>query len=134
MAQGKETIALSKTVLVVEDDELSQFVIVEMCRELGFTCLTANDGAQAIDMIEENAANIGVVLMDIHMPKVSGLDATTMIRSKPSDPPKNLPVVATTADEEWHNPKRCCEFGFNSVLPKPVSLSQLNLTLQRFSA
>lgn len=125
---------MNKTVLVVEDDELSQFVIVEMCRELGFDCLTADDGKQALDVITQKAAEIDVVLMDIHMPRVSGLDATTVIRSNQMDPPKNLPVVATTADAQWHNPKRCIEFGFNSVLPKPVNLTQLDKTLRQFAA
>ena len=125
---------MRKIVLVVEDDELSQFVIVEMCRELGFECLTADDGKQALDVIAQRAREIDVVLMDIHMPYVSGLDATTVIRSKHEDPPKNLPVVATTADSQWHNPKRCLEFGFNSVLPKPVNLNQLDQTLRRFAA
>ena len=125
---------MNKTVLVVEDDELSQFVIAEMCRELGFECLTADDGGQAIDVLAERANEIDVILMDIHMPRLSGLDATTVIRSEMSDPPRNLPVVATTADAQWHNPKRCIEFGFNSVLPKPVNLNQLDQTLKQFAA
>jgi len=125
---------MNRVILVVEDDELSQFVIVEMCKELGFECLTANDGAQAIDVIEQNATQIDAILMDIHMPKVSGLDATNHIRNKEVDPPKNLPVIATTADVTWHSPRRCIDFGFNSVLPKPVSLNQLDQTLRKFAA
>lgn len=124
---------MKRIVLVVEDDELSQFVIVEMCRELGFECLTADDGEQAIDVVSKNAGRIGVILMDIHMPKVSGLDATTAIRASKFDPPKNVAVVATTADSLWHNPKRCMDFGFNSVLPKPVNLTKLQKTLHEFA-
>ena len=120
--------------MIVEDDELSQFVITEMCRELGFECLTANDGKQAIDVVCDMADQISVILMDIHMPNVSGLDATSAIRSNESDPPKNLPVVATTADTQWQNPQRCVEFGFNSVLPKPVNLNQLEQTLRQYAA
>ena len=123
---------MPKDVLVVEDDELSQFVIVEMCRELGFDCVTANDGIQAIELIKKNADTIGVVLMDLHMPVVSGLAATKAIRSNPSDPPKNIPVVATTADLQWHNTERCLEHGFDSVLPKPLRFVQLEKTLGRY--
>ena len=125
---------MNNLVLVVEDDVLSQFVIVEMCKELGFECLTADDGAQALDLISQNAPKIGVILMDIHMPKVSGLDATDAIRRKCEDPPKNLSVIATTADSNWHSVERCHEHGFTSVLPKPVSLSKLCETLHHFSA
>ena len=124
----------NKVVLVVEDDALSQFVIVEMCKELGFECLTADNGQQAIDLVTQNPKTIGMVLMDIHMPKISGLDATGAIRSTSEDPPKNVPVIATTADSNWHNPQRCYEHGFNSVLAKPVSLHKLSETLHRFAA
>lgn len=105
-----------------------------MCKELGFECLTADDGAEALDLIAQNATDIKLVLMDIHMPKVSGLDATGAIRSTSEDPPKNLPVIATTADSNWHDLQRCHEHGFNSVLPKPVCLSKLSETLHHFSA
>ena len=125
---------MSNVVLVVEDDALSQFVIVEMCKELGFDCITADDGDEAIELVTQKASQIGVVLMDIHMPRVSGLDATCAIRAKKEDPPKNLPVVATTADETWHNPQLCSEHGFNSVLEKPVSLQKLSETLRQYAA
>jgi CheY-like chemotaxis protein len=98
------------------------------------TCITANNGEQKLDLIATKASQIDVVLVDIYIPKVSELDATSANRNQPSDPPKNLPVVATTADERWHNPKRCLDFGFNSVLPKPISLSQLDKTLRQFAA
>lgn len=122
---------MTKKVLVVEDDELSQFVLVEMCRELGFHCMTADGGKQAIKVVAENADKIGIVLMDIHMPGFSGLDATRAIRSNPADPPKNIPVVATTADVHWRNPERCRKYGFNSTLLKPVTLAQLSEALHR---
>lgn len=125
---------MSKDVLIVEDDDLSRFVIEEMCRELGFECLTANGGQQAIEMIMANATTIGVVLMDLHMPMVSGLSVTNTIRNKPTDPPRNIPVIATTADIHWHSPRRCLEFGFNSVLPKPLNFNDLSATLNRFAA
>lgn len=124
---------LTKDVLVVEDDELSRYVIVEMCNELGYQCLVARNGEQAIDVMVANCSTIGIVLMDIHMPILSGLDATTAIRGHAEDPPKNIPIVATTADVQWHPPERCYSHGFSSVLPKPISFAQLTETLHRFT-
>ena len=72
---------MGNVVLVVENDELSQYVIVEMGRELGFECITADNGEQAMDLIATKASQTDVVLMDIHMPKVSRLDATFAIRN-----------------------------------------------------
>ena len=120
-------------ILVVEDDELSQMVIVEMCRDLGFECQTADDGRQAVSTLTAQADTISVVLMDIHMPIVSGLEAVNEIRLLPTNPPQNTPVIAITADVSWHNPELCKHHGFDSVLEKPVSIKRLSEELNRFA-
>ena len=124
---------MSKRILVVEDDELAQFVIVEMCHELGFECRTANNGQQALDTLAEHPNSIDMVLMDIHMPVVSGLTATTTLRGFPNDPPKQTPVIAVTADVVWHDVDRCQQHGFNAVLQKPVNIDLLSETLHRYA-
>ena len=124
---------MNKNILVVEDDELSQYVIVAMCNELGYQCMIASNGEQAIEVVTANGGEIGIVLMDIHMPILSGLDATTSIRNCPDDPPKNIPIIATTADVQWHPPERCYSHGFTSVLPKPIDFSRLTETLHQYA-
>lgn len=124
---------MDRNILVVEDDELSQFVIVEMCRELGYDCRTADNGQQALDTLAEHANSIDLVLMDIHMPVVSGLTATSALRELPDDPPQGTPVIAVTADVTWHDIDRCKQHGFNAVLQKPVSIDLLSETLHRYA-
>ena len=121
-----------QNILVVEDDKLSQFVIVEMCRELGYRCTMAEDGEACLEVLTSAPHDFNIILMDIHMPKVSGLEASSAIRASETDPPKNLPIVAVTADAHWHNPHRCRAHGFDAVIPKPVTLAALSNVLRAF--
>lgn len=124
---------MNKNVLVVEDDPLSQFVIVEMCKDLGYDCHTANDGQEAIEALAEHANSINLVLMDLHMPIISGLDATKAVRQCPNDPPRKTPIVAVTADVLWHDQRKAKEHGFDCVLAKPLDFELLSQTLQTFA-
>lgn len=123
---------MNTKVLLVEDDAITRFMMTEMCSELGYACETVACGQECIDRLEVDPSGIDLILMDIHMPRVSGLDANTHIRNAETDPPKNLPVVAVTADEHWHNVHRCRAAGFNDVLPKPVTLERLRQTFEQY--
>ena len=119
-------------VLVVEDDTITRYMMTEMCDELGYACETVAGGQECIELVDREPDRFGIIMMDIHMPRVSGLDAKVHIRASENDPPRGLPIVAVTADEHWHNPHRCREAGFNDVLPKPVTLNALRETFQRY--
>ncbi len=121
-------------VLVVEDDTITRFMMTEMCDELGYSADTAANGKQCLDLIEKDPSAFDVILMDIHMPEMSGLDVSNEIREAESDPPKNLPIFAVTADEAWHDEKRCKSVGFTGVIPKPVSISALTDVLDAYSS
>ena len=120
---------MTPTILIVEDDTITRFMMTEMCDKLGFRCETVPGGQECIDLVDEDPHRFAMILMDIHMPRVSGLAASQHIRSTRTDPPKNLPIVAVTADEHWHNPHRCKAAGFNGVIAKPVTLGKLSDTL-----
>lgn len=117
-------------ILVVEDDAITRFMMTEMCDALGYSCETVPGGQECIDLLDREPSKFDIVMMDIHMPRISGLDASSHIRNAETDPPKNLPIVAVTADEHWHNVHRCRAAGFNDVLPKPVTLGALRKTVQ----
>ncbi|WP_300038878.1 response regulator [uncultured Roseobacter sp.] len=123
----------SDTVLVVEDDPFSRIVLAEMCRELGYGCIDAIDGQDAQIKLSENVDAICVVLMDLHMPGISGVDAVRAIRDNPSAALRRIPIVATTADVRWHDPRVALRAGFDGVLQKPAKLDALHETLQIFA-
>ncbi len=119
-------------VLLAEDDDLARFMMSEMLDELGFDFDSCADGIECVDRVISEPNSYALVLMDIHMPNRTGIEAAQMIRAIQSDPPNNLPIIAVTADRNWQNPKRASEVGFTDVLPKPVSMNSLSAQLSRF--
>ena len=118
-----------RCVLLVDDDEMNRFMMTEMLDMLGYTVRQAPDGAAAIRQAQDHAEEIGVILMDIHMPGVSGVDATAQIRGMPEHPPAQTPIFAVTADEVWVRAGRQGDAGFSGSISKPVDLSALKAKL-----
>ncbi|WP_422365214.1 response regulator [Pelagibius sp.] len=116
---------MAAKVLVVEDDELTRFLMGEMCRALGLDCEIVADGQNCLDRLQAGPVDFDLVLMDLHMPRVSGLEATKAIRNSADYFVKALPVVAVTADTHWHERSQYEPHGFDSVLPKPVEMDAL---------
>ena len=118
-----------KKVLVVEDDRQSRFMLSEMLADLGYERIEATDGEAAVTTLVEHAGEIALVLMDIHMPGKSGVDATGQIRAHSSNPPRDLPIVAVSADRDWQDPDRVKQHGFTTAISKPIRMSLLRQTL-----
>lgn len=119
-------------VLLVEDDYLSRFLMQELCRGLGVDCEIVCNGDQCLERLERGPVPFDLILMDIHMPRLSGLDATRAIRCNPANPARDLPIVAVTADLHWHKPENYETAGFDAVLRKPVEISELKAILRHF--
>jgi len=115
-----------KKILLAEDDELTQFMMGEMLEQLGFEYEIVGDGVECMERISRAPRDYSVVLMDINMPRMSGLKAVRNIRKFEQDPPQNLPVIAVTADMHWQNHTRCSNNGFSQVIAKPVNLDTLD--------
>jgi len=121
-------------ILLVEDDIASRFMMSEMLDDIGADCFEASDGQVCIDVLSEQTTAFDVVLMDLHMPRKSGLEALKEIRSFPRNPPRDVAVIAVTADEGWHDLDRAQAVGFDDVLEKPVSRASVQRALARFAA
>ncbi|MEM7524683.1 MAG: response regulator [Pseudomonadota bacterium] len=120
---------MSKFVLVVDDDAITRFMMREMCEELGFECKVAESGDRCLEMLTSTPNYPYIILMDIHMPELSGDDVCAQVRKLETDPPKNLPIIAVTADEHWRNEARYKAAGFNGFIPKPLTFSRLQSAL-----
>jgi hypothetical protein len=112
--------------LVAEDNEVNREVLAAMIGALGHEATFARDGQDALDAAREREFDL--VLMDLHMPRLDGLDATRAIRSLPGAAAA-VPIVALTADAFDETRARCTAAGMNGFLSKPVSLDQLAQTL-----
>ena len=112
-----------KKVLLIEDDQFSRFMMKEVIDMLGVGVDIAENGKQGCDTLDENPEDYGLVLMDLHMPEMSGIDATHYIRSK--TPRNAVPIIAVTADAEYHDDRVVRKLGMDGFASKPVSPGHL---------
>jgi signal transduction histidine kinase/DNA-binding response OmpR family regulator len=117
-------------VLVAEDNVVNQRLAAAMLARLGHHAVIVSDGGEAIDAVARE--RFDVVLMDVQMPGVSGLDATMAIRaSEQGASSRRLPIVAMTAHAMSGDRDRCLEAGMDDYITKPVSLASVDAALRR---
>lgn len=114
-----------KKVLLVEDDEFTRFMMKEIIATLGVVVDLARDGDEGCKALRDRPGEYGLVLMDLHMPGMSGIEAARAIRHLESDPPRTVPIIAVTADVNFHDDARVEELGMNGFESKPVSPGRL---------
>lgn len=106
--------------LVAEDNQINQKVIAKILKDLGITFDLADNGLQALEMLQKNAYRM--ILTDIQMPMMDGKDLTRRIRSG-EDGKKDLPIVAITANASTQDLQEYDQIGFNDVISKPYNRS-----------
>jgi PAS domain S-box-containing protein len=117
-----------RRVLLVEDNELNQLVAAELLRgDAGMVVAVAGGGAQALSLLQ--AQPVDVVLMDVQMPEMDGLEVTRRIRGHPLL--ARLPVVAMTANASLRDRELCLAAGMNDYLTKPFDPEDLFAVLAR---
>ncbi len=108
----------NKHILVVEDNKINQMITRKILEKRNIKCQVADNGMYAIKLVETN--DFDVVLMDIHMPGISGIEATQEIRKfKPQ-----LPIIALTAVTIEENLDEFYRVAFNEIIPKPFKTEE----------
>lgn len=115
-------------ILVGEDDATNQAVFSAMLEKLGHIAIIVDDGDQVVRMLQQ--APFDLILMDVHMPKRDGIQATEDIRALP-EPYRSIPIVALTADAFSEQRDKYLKQGMNDYLSKPVRLVQLQSVIER---
>lgn len=115
-------------VLVAEDNAVNQRVARRFLERLGCQVDVVDDGAQAVEAVERR--DYDLVLMDMQMPNVDGLEATQRIRARYQ--PRRVPIVALTADAMVGTLERCLTAGMDDYLSKPLDAKRLEEVLDRF--
>ncbi len=117
--------------LLAEDNLLNQEIVVTLLEEAGCTVDVASDGAEAVEKVRDSArAPYDLVLMDIQMPVMNGLEATRAIRAMDDPKLARLPIVAMTADAFEEDRQRVLSAGMDAHLGKPVDTEKLFDTLR----
>ncbi len=112
-----------KRILVVEDMELNQFIARHIMESWGFEVSMAGNGSQAINMVKQN--DYDLVLMDIQMPEMNGIEATRQIRIMNDLAKANLPIIALTGNSLNTDSEKYLAAGMNDYLSKPLSEAKL---------
>jgi len=114
-------------VLLAEDNLVNQKVALQMLARLGIRADVAGDGREAVHMLSQRSYDL--ILMDLQMPEVDGLEATRCIRI--ADDISQPYIVAMTANVLEDDRKACLDAGMNDFVPKPVRLKDLQVALNR---
>ncbi len=120
----------SGQVLLVEDNAINQRVARRFLERLGCEVQVVGDGRQAIEAFEGNTYSL--ILMDMQMPVMDGLEATRRIRELETGGSRRTPIVALTANAMMGTLERCLEAGMDDYLTKPLDISRLQDVLDRF--
>jgi signal transduction histidine kinase/CheY-like chemotaxis protein len=123
---GSTQALAGRRVLIVDDDIRNIFALSSVLEDYGMEIKTADNGHEAIDLARQG--KLDIVLMDIMMPEMDGLETTREIRRIPGC--KNLPIVAVTAKAMKGDRERCIEAGAWDYLSKPVDREQLLTVLK----
>jgi PAS domain S-box-containing protein len=128
--RGKETRSLR--ILVAEDNQVNQALAVRLLEKRGHTVAVAADGRQALAMSENQSFDL--VLMDVQMPELDGLEATAKIREREKRTGTHLPIIAMTAYAMKRDRDRCREAGMDGYLAKPIQPQELYAALETIVA
>ena len=121
---------LKLKVLVVDDNNINRLLINKVLTKWGASADFAENGIQAVEKITDNQY-YDVVLMDVYMPEMGGIEATQIIRAKADDYFKQLPIIALTASMLTSERHQIDESGMNDFILKPFDPANL---LEKLSA
>jgi CheY-like chemotaxis protein len=117
-------------ILLAEDNMLNQKVALRMLKRLGYDADVANNGVQAVNAVEVQPYD--VVLMDVQMPEMDGLEATRQIRAIDNTLNHQPHIIAMTAAAMELDREKCLEAGMNDFVSKPATLEDLQRAILRF--
>lgn len=119
---------MGKTILIVEDNELNMKLFNDLLEANGYTTVQTRNGIEAVALARQHRPNL--ILMDIQLPEVSGLEVTKWLKEDPDL--KHIPVVAITAFAMKGDEERIREGGCEAYLSKPISVAKFLETVRHF--
>ncbi|CZF78881.1 Sensory/regulatory protein RpfC [Grimontia celer] len=117
----------SLNILVAEDSKANQMVVKLMLEKAGHHVVVANNGKEAVDLVHDARVQFDMILMDMSMPVLCGVEATKQLRAEGCI----LPIIALTANAMNEDKERCMEAGMDDFVTKPIRAVVLKQALQR---
>jgi CheY-like chemotaxis protein len=119
--QKNPLLSVSPLILLADDDEGNRKTLDDYLSNKGYRMLLAYNGKEAVEIVKTHRPDL--ILMDIQMPEMDGLEATTLIRSDPAI--AHIPIIALTALALPEQVERCLAVGINEYLVKPLRFKVL---------
>ena len=113
-------------ILIVDDNATNRVVAQALCEMFGCTSETAEDGVEALEAVQERPFDL--ILMDIKMPRMDGVQATQAIRAL-DGPVRNIPIVALTANADPDDARKYLAIGMAAVVEKPIKPERLRMAM-----
>lgn len=123
-------INLDANILLVEDNEINQEIAIELLEQVGIKVNVAQNGVEAIAMV--SATRYDLILMDVQMPIMDGLEATKQIRKMGGCPASELPIIAMTAHAMKGDYEKSIAAGMNDHITKPIDPGEFYSTLEKW--
>lgn len=121
--------APSLHILLAEDSDVNQRLGVRTLEKNGHTVAVASDGRQALSLLDHEPFDL--ILMDVEMPEMDGLEATAAIRNREKSSGAHLPIIAMTAHTDTEDLERCLAAGMDDYISKPLQMEMLAPMLAR---
>jgi two-component system cell cycle response regulator DivK len=121
---------MAMRILCVEDNPQNMRLVRKILTSAGYEVLEAVDGMSGIQIAQAEHPNL--ILMDVNLPDIDGLEATTRLKSHTAM--ANIPVIALTANAMHGDRERCLAAGCNGYVPKPITKNELLNTVAHFLA
>jgi two-component system, cell cycle response regulator DivK len=120
---------MTKTILIVEDNELNMKLFNDLLEARGYRVVKTRSGHEVLQLAR--AHNPDVILMDIQLPEISGLDVTSWLKDE--DDLKHIPVIAITAFAMKGDEEKIKAGGCDGYLSKPISIPKFIETIQQYA-
>jgi PAS domain S-box-containing protein len=121
-------------ILLVEDNPVNRKVAVRLLEKQGHTMISANNGREALHVLDRIDWRVDLIIMDVQMPEMDGYQATAAIRELEKARGGHLPIVAMTAHAMDRDRERCLAAGMDAYLTKPIRLNRLLEVLEKIGA
>lgn len=113
------------SILLVEDNKLNQRLMESSLKRFGYKIEVANNGLEAVEKYKENHDKFDLIIMDIMMPVMDGLEATRQIRIFEQQKNFRIPIIALTANTFNADRERCLSYGMDEYIAKPLNMEKL---------
>ena len=129
----KEDDFSGKKILLVEDNELNREIAENVLEEMGFVVDYAEDGSVALQKLcAEKPGCYDMILMDVQMPIMDGLETSRRIRDMRDEYFRNVPIIAMTANAFEEDRKAALDAGMNEHVAKPIDIGKFRKVLKKF--